>query len=613
MRRIFPGIVVWPAALWLSAISLRGQNAPESWVAQDAPGRRIGLQQQYGPPRENKTVGMFYVVWHGAHGFDRHEGKRPDEGIMRPSAADTLSPYDIQKLQDANPSAPAYGPLYAFHHWGEPYLGYYLSDDRWVIRKHAQMLSDAGVDVVIVDLTNEIVYLPVILTLCEEYRRIRSEGGRTPAVSFLFHTLVPNSGPTVRRLYESFYRKGLYSELWFRWKGKPLIFCPPEALTPETAAFFTARHSWFDSRQEWFGDGRDRCAWADVYPQRYGWHDTPGEPEMIAVAPATHPTQRGYVPRIGRSYHGGVQPEKERQRPGDGLCFAEQFSRAMEVDPEFVFFAGWNEWSAMRFVNEGDVAMIGDDSCRVGDTFFCDDYNHEYSRDLEPLRGDFGDNYYYQLCDFIRRFKGVEEVPVHGRKHRIDPDDFAAWAEVGAVYRDDRGDTFHRDHPGYGARIGRYANRTGRNDIVCAKAATDGRSLFFYARTDEPLTPPDDSLWMRLFVSVEGSGLGEWEGFHYRINDRRTTPGHASVERSLNGWHWQYAAEAALAAAGREIVLAVPLRSLGIRHPDRFCVDFKWIDNAVPDGDIRECLSDGDSAPNGRFRYRFRFDRHASH
>ncbi len=38
------------------------------------------------------------------------------------------------------------GPAHAMHHWGEPYLGYYVSNDEWVIRKHAQMLSDAGVD-----------------------------------------------------------------------------------------------------------------------------------------------------------------------------------------------------------------------------------------------------------------------------------------------------------------------------------------------------------------------------------------------------------------------------------------------------------------------------------
>lgn len=50
----------------------------------------------------------------------------------------------------------------------------------------------------------------------------------------------------------------------------------------------------------------------------------------------------------------------------------------------------------------------------------------------------------------------------------------------------------------------------------------------------------------------------------------------------------------------------VPLSSLGI-DGGQFTVDFKWIDNAVSDGDIMECIKHGDSAPNGRFRYRYMF------
>ena len=48
-------------------------------------------------------------------------------------------------------------------------------------------------------------------------------------------------------------------------------------------------------------------------------------------------------------------------------------------------------------------------------------------------------------------------------------------------------------------------------------------------------------------------------------------------------------------------------RELGIADVRNFTVDFKWIDNAVTDGDIRECMRDGDSAPGDRFRYRYIF------
>ena len=60
---------------------------------------------------------------------------------------------------------------------------------------------------------------------------------------------------------------------------------------------------------------------------------------------------------------------------------------------------------------------------------------------------------------------------------------------------------------------------------------------------------------------------------------------------------------------GNEMVIAVPMTALGIKDPNRFSLDFKWIDNAVEEGDIQECLRDGDAAPNGRFRYRYTFEK----
>jgi hypothetical protein len=41
-----------------------------------------------------------------------------------------------------------------FFFWEEPLFGYYKTTDPWVLRKHAEMLADAGVDVVFFDCTN---------------------------------------------------------------------------------------------------------------------------------------------------------------------------------------------------------------------------------------------------------------------------------------------------------------------------------------------------------------------------------------------------------------------------------------------------------------------------
>ena len=61
------------------------------------------------------------------------------------------------------------------------------------------------------------------------------------------------------------------------------------------------------------------------------------------------------------------------------------------------------------------------------------------------------------------------------------------------------------------------------------------------------------------------------------------------------------------AASGCEMEIAIPLEDLGIKDADSFTLDFKFVDNAAGDGDIQTCMRDGDSAPDGRFRYRYKF------
>lgn len=134
---------------------LISSSKADTWVATDDLGRKVATGTQNGTIRKDKYAGIFYFIWQGAHGYNEHEaGKRADEGVIEKDAATMVSPYDITKLLAANPKNPKYGPIHAFHHWGEPYFGYYLPDDEWVIRKHAQILSDADVDVIILDVTN---------------------------------------------------------------------------------------------------------------------------------------------------------------------------------------------------------------------------------------------------------------------------------------------------------------------------------------------------------------------------------------------------------------------------------------------------------------------------
>lgn len=568
----------------------------DTWVAQDALSRKID-NKNYPQPRANKKVGIFYFIWQGAHGYDQHAAGLADEGVMPASPSDTISPYDISQMLRENPDNPQYGPVHAFHYWGQPYMGYYLPNDEWIIRKHAQMISDAGIDVIIIDVTNAAIYLPQVKRLCEIYTLMRKEGNITPQIAFILNS---NPKPTLERLYSSFYEKGLFRDLWFDWKGKPLLLCPPEGTTPEMHDFFTIRHTWFASSWDWFGDGKDKWTWADLYPQQPGWHNSPDKPEEVSVCAATHP-----MSNIGRSFHEGKQPDPDRLKSGEGLFFAQQFNRALEIDPEFIFITGWNEWVAMRFIDGASAEMLGKKISK-GDTYFVDQYNEEYSRDIEPMKGGFGDNYYYQMVDFVRKYKGVHSPSVATKETSLKMDGkMDKWDGVSNLYLDDIGDIIHRNHAGWG-RIRNYSNNTGRNDIIQSKVSCDGKNIFFYVKTASDITSYTDKDWMRLFIEINGSDRKNWEGFSFVINNQIKSDKETYLQKSLGGWNWQGVCAIKYRVNKNEMEFAIPLKALGITGK-KFSINFKWIDNAVNDGNIMECIDDGDTAPNGRFRYQFSY------
>jgi len=548
----------------------------DTWVTTDALGRELPSYEQCGPVRENRTVGIFYFLWLGQHG--------------------TKGPFDITELLKADPQDPAYGPPGAFHHWGQSELGYYLSDSEYVIRKHASMLTDAGIDVVIFDVTNAFTYPDVYLKLCEVYRQLRAEGRRTPQICFLTHS---SAAKTIETLYRDFYSKGLYPELWFHWKGKPLILGgATDELPDEIAAFFTHRDCWA------WTHGRDTWQWLDHPEMRYGWHESPEVAEELAVSVAQHPTTN-----IGRSCHAGVQPDPNECALSGfehlGLYFDEQWRRALKVDPEFVFVTGWNEWVAQRFIRQEGQApgeFLGR-PLEAGKSFFVDAYSQEYSRDIEPMKGGHTDNYYYQMVSYIRRYKGVRRLPVAEREYAITIDGrFDDWRQVELEFRDTINDIEHRDEPGWGD-AGPYVNTTGRNDLVTLKAATDANDVCFYAQTAQALTPRTDAHWMLLLIDADRNSATGWNGYDYLVNQDVASETQTSVHRFADGT-WQKTASAEYRYQRNELELAIPRSVLGLSEgPIAF--DFHWADHIQSLDDIAEFALQGDSAPNRRFDYRF--------
>jgi len=206
-------------------------NFADTWVATDGLGRSLPTCRETGLPRAGRTVGLFYFLWHGEHG---------QEG-----------PFDVSRILAQHPNALSdpnapWGPVGAMHHWGEPLFGYYLSDDEAVIRKHAQMLADADVDVVIFDVTNGWTYPKSYQALMRAFAEVRSNGGRTPQIAFLcpFGTPLRASpqGKVVEQLWKDIYKPGLHPELWFRWEGKPLLLTHPDTVRGDRVGVLDHAH-----------------------------------------------------------------------------------------------------------------------------------------------------------------------------------------------------------------------------------------------------------------------------------------------------------------------------------------------------------------------------------
>ena len=559
-----------------TALSQSRDTMPDTWSATDALGRALPRMAEAGEFKPNRTVGIFYFNWQASFG--------------------NKAVYDISKILKADSPVPPWGSAHAPHYWSEPRFGYYRPDDPWVIRKQVQMLTDAGVDVLIFDATNGLTYDTEREALCLVLEQMQSEGHLVPRIA-----IFANAGhnAVVQHLWDTFYKPGKHRKLWFEWKGKPLLLTPTSGLSEEVTTFFTIRTSWAWTRgQPWFGDGKDKWPWLDHAPQLPGWHDAPSKAECVPVGVSQHATSN-----IGRSYHGSRQPAPAECHPEQGLYFDEQWKHALPLDPEFIFITGWNEWVAQRFISDGTQPFKGR-LLPAGEAFFVDLYDQEFSRDIEPMRGGFGDNYYWQMVANIRRYKGVRPLPDPSQpKTIVIPGEFAQWDNVKPIYLDDQHDTAHRDHDGVPG-VGRYINKTGRNDLDTMHVGYDATHLFFHVTTRESLTPSTDVDWMILLLDIDQDGKTGGLGYDYRLNQSRSASGTSSIEH-WNGEAWEATGTASLQVGANELHLAAERASLGFSSDKPLRFDFKWTDNIPANGDGNDFLDQGDAAPNARFNYRF--------
>lgn len=631
----------------------------DTWVATDAIGRTMPTNAETGDVKSDKrrVVGIFYITWHTQNLHNQ------------------VSPYtgDITQILEKTPEArkdtnhPAWKHNVWFH-YAEPEMGYFLSQDEWVIRKDLSMLADAGVDVMILDVTNAVRYWDEWEVIFQTMHKMTAEGNKVP--QFCFWAF---NGPVitvVQELYNRVYKEKKYSDLWFYWDDKPLLLYNADPhhnasggwtenpnpnyyeaaatdhndpnynnpdytqkslkdYTNEVKEFFTLRNMWWGyydwggkrfigTEGNWsFGYNLEDERIKRMSPEELiAKHN--GKLEQAAVTPAQHPvtmtenpmgvgkswTRRfgepqlneydmpevGYIPYLKQTKHNPVLY---------GAYFQESWDYALKGDPEFLYINDWNEWTAMKFNTESNVSWLG----RINPFMFVDQYNMEFNRGIQPMKGGYSDNYYMQMAQNIRRYKGSRPIPEHTGYAECKVDGrFGDWKNNSIEYRDTQGDTFHRDAKGYAGL--HYTNTSGRNDIITSKVAVGAENISFYVETAAKLTAHTDNNWMMLLIDADNNHSTGWHGYDYIINkevkgERTTT----LMQYDSQKGEWSYVADIAMRYADNRLELTIPRKLLNLAEA-KFTLDFKWTDNPAELKDPISLCTDGDTAPNRRFNYR---------
>lgn len=617
---------------------------PDTWVGTDGAGRIQPTADEVGQTKTDKPreVGIFYVTWHTKGNY-----KRP-------------SPFnqDVTQILQKDPDARLDGahklwnryPGYYF--WGEPEVGYFLSTDPYVIRHDISMLADAGVDVLILDVTNGVVYWDEWTALFKELESMKADGQKVPKVCFWVFNGNPIS--CAQEIYENIYQHGHHKDLWYYRDGKPLLLCNTNPQYDATGThsglhnyrydadavsnpqnphygdpvytqeyikdypayitdFFTIRNMWWGYYQ-WYGqryigkednwtfglDLGDPNVQKLTPRERASRHK--GELEEIAVTPAQHSSTY-----IGKSWRIGTGepklnkydlpeptfvPEfgKKMERPtAYGIYFQDRWDEALSVDPQFIYINDWNEWTADKFMMNS-VGFMGRQNSNF---FFVDQYNEEFNRTIAPMKGGFTDNYYMQMTSNIRRYKGVRPIPKNKGY-------FSSWDKEKTEYRDTKGDIIHRDFNGYAGL--HYKDELGRNDILLTKVGVTKKDIKFRVSAADNLTAPEPEGWMLLFIDADKNSQTGWAGYDFMVRNGQLLKYSSTKADSTVVWTPVRKIETSI--DGKDYYVSIPRKLIGA-NGNHIVFDFKWADNPAELKTPIGLATGGDTAPNRRFNYRY--------
>ncbi len=540
--------------------------------------------------REDKEVGIFYFLWLGQHGGDQIYD---NSHILAEYGPDVMFHQDV----------PGVSPAWLFHWWEEPLYGYYNSGDEWVIRRHMEMLTEAGIDFLCFDVTNANIYPNVAKRVMKVIEELRAEGWDAPQVTWMTHS---RSIETAQKIYDTFYKEELYPSSWYCVDGKPMIIAYTDAAPDIAEAQSRGDNSYnpgdlSQELQDFFYVREPRWPWDPVketsWPYTEWQYPQPLNGDMVSVSVASHVavpfsfsvSRENWPDNWGRGWN--VQQKKNVEEDiMKGTFFESQWLAVRRHDPKFVMITGWNEWVAQKNLYDGEYAFV-------------DNFDMQYSRDIEPMKGGYEDAYFIQMMKLIRNFKyeSMEGKIAASVRKTIDVAGPAAqWDDVNAVYRRvGRDDGIRRAYDA--AHDVYYEQDAVQNNLTEIRVTVDAENVYFYIKAEEDIVSTGAENWMNIFIGTGSEPtMKGWESYEFVIN-RSRNGNTATIERLNADFTGEAIGEATFSVQGNVMQVSVPRSALGIENPGDFY--FKVADGVVDPDEIMDYYSTGRSMPMGRLSY----------
>lgn len=319
--------------------------------------------------------GIFYSTWHCA-------------------ARDT----PIHDLGLVRAGQQGWDPDYqTFYYWDRPAAGYYCpTESDAVLRQHAELLRDAGIDFAFIDATNHRYVgagsdrtAEMILRPLDRLLAVWSTVPGAPRLVPWVPVADATADPARYTVDAMLQRLAAYPAMRFSYLGKPLVLVTENEQYPVNAAREAALASQYTVRRMWAMYGDDGAPWSFMQPCRSA--PTGAEPCDQRVARAGGRIEQLPIAAAYQLTYMNIPSATPKHR---GLTFRKQFERAFTwPETPIITITGWNEWIAQRQrcgQHPTCPCATYPDGC------FLDQWDIEYSRDIEPGANAMG-NYYYEL------------------------------------------------------------------------------------------------------------------------------------------------------------------------------------------------------------------------